>query len=35
MYYFIVERENIDVILFAIAKIDGEEKSKILDESMS
>ena len=27
----IVERENIDVILFAIAKIDGEEKSKILD----
>lgn len=27
----IVERENIDEILFAIAKIDGEEKSKILD----
>ena len=27
----IVERENIDQILFAIAKIDGEAKSKILD----
>ena len=27
----IVERESIDEILFAIAKIDGEEKSKILD----
>lgn len=27
----IVERESVDEILFAIAKIDGEEKSKILD----